>query len=96
MKRTPFACRVAKLGRPCAAPAAARGADAEVADGDIVVVSHNFTLRALLCDLLGLELRHWRSFQLDLASVTSLTVRNGRVSVRTVNDTCHLTDLNLA
>ena len=68
----------------------------EVAEGDVVVVSHNFALRALLCDLLGLDLRYWRSFQLDLASLTSLTVRNGRVSVRTVNDTCHLTNLNLA
>ena len=68
----------------------------EVTDGDLVLVSHNFALRALLCDLLGLGLGRWRAFQLDLASVSSLTVRNGRVSVRTLNDTCHLANLNLA
>jgi broad specificity phosphatase PhoE len=68
----------------------------EITEGDLVVVSHNFALRALLCDLLGLGLERWRAFQLDLASITSVTVRNGRVSVRTVNDTCHLANLNLA
>ena len=68
----------------------------EVSEGDLVVVSHNFALRALLCELLGLGLHRWRAFQLDLASVSSLTVRNGRVSVRSLNDTCHLTNLNLA
>lgn len=68
----------------------------EVTDGDLVVVSHNFALRALLCELLGLGLERWRAFQLDLASVSSLTIRNGRVSVRALNDTCHLASLNLA
>lgn len=68
----------------------------EVTEGDLVVVSHNFALRALLCELLGLGLERWRAFQLDLASISSLTVRNGRVSVRSLNDTCHLANLNLA
>ncbi len=68
----------------------------DATEGDTVVVSHNFALRALLCDLLGIGLDRWRAFQLDLASITSLTVRNGRVGVRTVNDTCHLSHLNLA
>lgn len=61
-----------------------------------VVVSHNFVLKTLLCLLLGLELDRYRAFQIDLASATFLTVRNGRVNVSSVNDTCHLSDLNLA
>jgi len=65
-------------------------------EGDIVVVSHNFTLRALLCLMLGLPVSQFRSFELGLASLTTLTVRNGRVSVRCVNDVCHLASLNLA
>ena len=62
----------------------------------IVVVSHNFVLRALLCRLLGLEVAKFRSFELGLASVSTIAVRNGRVHVRNVNDTCHLGSLNLA
>lgn len=65
-------------------------------DGDTVVVSHNFVLRTLLCRLLGLEISAWRSFQVDLASVTCLNVRNGRSGVAFVNDRCHLANLNLA
>ncbi len=61
-----------------------------------VVVSHNFVLRALLCRLLGLEVAKFRSFELGLASVSTIVVRNGRVHVRNVNDTCHLGSLNLA
>ena len=66
------------------------------AEGDTVVVSHNFVLRTLLCSLLGVETAAWRSFQVDLASLTSLNVRNGRVGVGFVNDRCHLVNLNLA
>lgn len=65
-------------------------------EGDTVVVSHNFVLRTLLCSLLGLEIGAWRSFQVDLASVTCLTLRNGRIGVAYMNDRCHLGNLNLA
>lgn len=64
--------------------------------GLTVVVSHNFVVKTLLSMLLGLELGRFRAFQIDLASATFLTVRNGRVNVSSVNDTCHLSDLNLA
>jgi broad specificity phosphatase PhoE len=66
------------------------------AEQTVVVVSHNFVLKTLLCRLLGLELGQFRSFQLDLASATFLTIRAGRVNVKSVNDTCHLSNLNLA
>lgn len=64
--------------------------------GDILVVSHNFTLRTLICLLLGLEVDRFRAFEVGLASVTTLMVRNGRVGVRCVNDVCHFASLNLA
>ena len=63
---------------------------------EVVVVSHNFSIRVLMCLLLGVEVSRFRSFEVALASVTTLTVRNGRVGVRFVNDTCHLQGLNLA
>ncbi|HNM76886.1 MAG TPA: histidine phosphatase family protein [Tepidiformaceae bacterium] len=68
----------------------------EDSTGDVVVVSHNFVLRTLLCTLLGLDIGAWRTFQVDLASVTGLTMRHGRAGVQFVNDRCHLSNLNLA
>ncbi len=69
-----------------------KGAEGE----EIVIVSHNFTLRALTCLLLGIEVSRFRSFEIGLTAVTTLTVRNGRVGVRSMNDACHLARLNLA
>lgn len=65
-------------------------------DAAIAVVSHNFTLRVLLCAVLGLEASKFRSFELGLAAVTTLSVRNGRAAVHSMNDRCHLPNLNLA
>lgn len=64
--------------------------------GDVVLVSHNFVLKALLCALLEVPLENFRAFQLDLASITAVTLRNGRVAVRRLNDVCHLDALSLA
>ncbi|MBE0610720.1 MAG: histidine phosphatase family protein [Dehalococcoidia bacterium] len=64
--------------------------------GDVVLVSHNFVLKALLCALLEVPLENFRAFQMDLASITAVTLRNGRVAVRRLNDVCHLDALNLA
>lgn len=64
--------------------------------GEVVLVSHNFVLKALLCALLEVPLENFRAFQMDLASITAITLRNGRVAVRRLNDVCHLDALNLA
>jgi broad specificity phosphatase PhoE len=64
--------------------------------GEVVVCSHNFVLKALLCSLLDVPLENFRAFQMDLASITAVTLRNGRVAVRRLNDICHLDALNLA
>ncbi len=65
-------------------------------EGDVVVVSHNFTLRVLACQMLGLSPERFRSFEVGLASVSALTVRGGRCGVKSVNDRCHLANLSLA
>ena len=64
-------------------------------DQALAVVSHNFTLKVLLCGLLGVELAKFRALTVDLASLTTLSLREGRVSVRAMNDRCHLLGLNL-
>ncbi len=62
-------------------------------DETVVVVSHNFVERALICELLGLDLRHFRSFAIDLASITSLAIRRGQGHILRLNDVCHLHSL---
>ena len=64
-------------------------------DTAVAVVSHNFTLKVLLCRLLGVEVAKFRTLTLDLASLTTLSLRDGRISVRGMNDCCHLGGLNL-
>lgn len=56
----------------------------------VAVVSHNFVLRVMLCRLLGMELSAFRTMSVDLASISSLVVRNERVTIRSINDCCHL------
>lgn len=59
-------------------------------DGAVAAVSHNFVLRLLICRLLGLEIAAFRAFAVDLASLSTLSLRAGQTSLRTLNDRCHL------
>jgi broad specificity phosphatase PhoE len=62
------------------------------ASGDeaIAVVSHNFVTRVLLTQLLGMELAGFRSINIDLASLTTVTLRDRRAVVGALNCRCHL------
>lgn len=63
----------------------------------ILIVSHNFTLRILVCLLLGIPIINFRNFRLDLASVTTISVQHRRAAIQALNDTSHLeSTLNLA
>ncbi len=59
----------------------------------IVVVSHNFVIRVLICDLLGLDVSNFRAFRTDLASISTLEVGEGRPVLVGLNDTTHLAGL---
>ncbi|MEX1102999.1 MAG: histidine phosphatase family protein, partial [Dehalococcoidia bacterium] len=56
----------------------------------IAVVTHNFVLKLVLCRLLDVDLRSFRAFGTDVASLSTVVVREGRISVRVLNDRCHL------
>lgn len=60
---------------------------------DIAVVSHNFVLRALLCRLMGVGLESFRSFNIDLASITTVARDRGGFHVESINDVSHLANL---
>lgn len=60
----------------------------------IAVVSHNFITKLLVCLLLDLPIVNFRNLQVDLASVTTISIpANGRSMLMVLNDTCHLLHL---
>jgi broad specificity phosphatase PhoE len=56
----------------------------------VVVVTHNFVLLSILCRVMGLELADFRRLRYNVAAVSALQVQDGRMTVLTLNDTCHL------
>jgi broad specificity phosphatase PhoE len=56
----------------------------------VAVVTHNFTIHAILSRALGLSLANFRRFRHDLAAKAVLDVRQDRAVVISLNDTCHL------
>ena len=58
--------------------------------GDIVVVGHGGSLKALLVTLLGLPDAAYGKFQLSNASVSVIDHSGGNVRLHSLNDTSHL------
>jgi len=56
----------------------------------IVVVAHSGVLRLLICNLLGVELWHWRQIRLDLASLSVVETYSGAAILSSLNDVSHL------
>ena len=63
---------------------------AALEDRSIVIVSHNFVLRTLVCRVLELQLNRWRNFELDLASRSTVERVRGRPVLVDLNETSHL------
>lgn len=62
-------------------------------DQAVAVVSHNLALHTLICHALGIPLRAWRTFRIDLASLSVVEMRDdGRWAVAGLNERCHLTE----
>jgi broad specificity phosphatase PhoE len=64
-------------------------------DEALAIVAHNFVLKTMLCRLLGVELSAFRTFATDLASISTVSLRGERTTLRALNDCCHLESLNL-
>jgi len=56
----------------------------------ILIVAHAGPLRLLVCHLLSLELRHWRQFRLDLASLSIVETYPQGAILNLLNDVSHL------
>jgi broad specificity phosphatase PhoE len=57
----------------------------------VAVVSHNFVIKLAVVKLLGLEIGAFRNVSADVASITTMQLRDdGHATLRSLNDRCHL------
>ena len=56
----------------------------------VVFVSHHFTLQTILCSVLGLPLSRVRTLRVDLASLSTVELRDGVSRLHLLNDRCHI------
>lgn len=57
-----------------------------------LIVSHNFTIAAILCRVRNISLSEFRSTCVDTASKTIVQFRNGEAAIEALNDRSHLID----
>ena len=62
-------------------------------EGQVVAVSHNLTIMAILCRALTIDLVHFRRLHQDLAARNTIEFGPRGPTVTLLNDTCHLRDL---
>lgn len=55
-----------------------------------LVVSHNFTIAAILCRLNNIRLSEFRGTCVDNASKTVINIRDGQIDLETINNLDHL------
>lgn len=71
---------------------ATRGILERHSTGTVVVVGHTFVVTALILALLGLELALFRNLRVEIASITTLELNQGKARLISFDDTCHLMD----
>jgi broad specificity phosphatase PhoE len=65
-------------------------------DGTIVLVSHTFVIRAILCRAMGLPLAEFRRLKQSLAAISAVDFARGEATVARLNDISHLIRAGLA
>jgi probable phosphoglycerate mutase len=58
--------------------------------GNVIVVTHQVVIRAILCRLLGISLSHFRRFEIQPASISEARFEYGKWVLYRLNDVCHL------
>ncbi len=59
--------------------------------GNVLVVAHKAILRILFCQLLGIDVRHYRGVDWPVAAVTRIDIQDEHLSLQTFADVSHLT-----
>ena len=63
-------------------------------DGQVVAVSHNFTISTLICQVLKLPISSFRQFRVDLGSISAIEVTKSQHRLLLLNSTFHLNALD--
>ncbi len=58
-------------------------------DKTILIAAHAGTLRMLICNLLGLEIKHWRKLRLNFGSLSIVHTYQDLCILTVMNDICH-------
>jgi broad specificity phosphatase PhoE len=58
--------------------------------GAVAIVSHNFVLLTVLCEVLGLPLHQFRRLRQGVASLAIVEIASGQQRLVCFNDRCHL------
>jgi probable phosphoglycerate mutase len=59
--------------------------------GNVLIVSHKAILRILFCQLMGMDVRHYRRVDWPVAGVTRIDIQGRHLSLRMFADVSHLT-----
>ncbi len=59
----------------------------------VAVVAHKCVNRVLICEWLGLSIEHYREIEQQNTAINGIVVDGNRVVVETVNDVCHIADI---
>ena len=62
-------------------------------EGQVIAISHNLTIMAILCRALTMDLVHFRRLHQDLAARSTIEFGPHGPKVTLLNDTCHLRDV---
>jgi len=56
----------------------------------VAIVAHGGPLRLIICNLLGLDIKHWQQIRIDLASLSIVEIFPGMAYLNLLNDVSHL------
>jgi alpha-ribazole phosphatase len=59
-------------------------------DDTAAIVSHGGPLRLLICNLLGIDIKHWQQFNISRASLSIIETYSQTTFLNLLNDTSHL------
>ena len=66
----------------------------EHADQTIILVSHVVVCRVFICTVLGLDNSHFWQIGQDVNAINTIGLREGKLVLNSLNDTCHLKGLS--
>ena len=58
-------------------------------DGDVIIVSHTLAIMSIIASALEMKISDFRRIRLNVASISVLEFKEGKVSLLLFNDTCH-------